>query len=181
MDLTVIGFIIAVVGIALQVADAFPEHRETRKAVVLLAIGTFIGIAASALLGAKYNITGDVDRRFALLYGLAGGAGVFALLGVFIGDEKRRDAASIASLIFVGLFLVTGMVVGAGTIEPSPQYSTDEILVLADTAEQRGQFETAIDRLEELKDRLRSKPAADEVQKRIDRLEAARSGASSPR
>jgi len=176
MDLTIIGFIIAVVGIVLQVADAFPEHRETRKAVVLLALGVFIGIVASALLGAKYQITGDVDRRFVLLYVLAGLGGLFALTAVMIPDEKRRDVASSTAGVFAALFLVSGFAISLGTISRPDQYSTDEILLLANSAEQRGQYETAIDRLEQLRGRLNAQAAQDVIQKRIDRLQAAQSG-----
>lgn len=176
MDLTIGGFIIAVVGIVLQVADAFPEHRETRKAVVLLALGVFMGIAASALAGAKYEITGDVDRRFILLYILAGVGGLFALIAVMIADEKRRDVASSTAGVFAALFVVSGIAISLGTISRPDQYSADEILLLANSAEQRGQYETAIDRLEEFRSRLKAQAAQEQITKRIDRLQAAQSG-----
>lgn len=176
MDLTVVGFIIAVVGIVLQVADAFPEHRETRKVIVVLSMGVFIGILASAVLGATYNVTGDVDRRFALLYGLAGAGCLFTLVAILVGDDDRRQVALLGAGAAAILFCLSGLGIGLSSAKGVYNYSADEILLLANDAERRGQYETAIDRLRELKSRLNAQAAQDNVQKRIDRLEAAQSG-----
>lgn len=170
MDLTAISFVIAVVGITLQLSDAFPEHRETRKAIVFISIGLFFGILASAALGAKYNISGNVDRRFALLFGLAGAATAFGLLMVIVTDEARRIAAGSVALALAGAFIVTGFFVAVGSIERAPRYSADEILLLANAAEQAGQYEIAIDRLEELDDRLSSGEGSERIQKRIRKI-----------
>lgn len=176
MDLTVIGFVIAVVGIILQLADAFPEHRETRKVIVFLSIGVFIGIVASAGLGAKYQITGDVDRRFALLYGLAAVAAGFGLIAVFVSDPARRDVAGVVAAAFGAVFIAAGLFVGVGSAEREPRYSADEILILANAAEQAGQYETAIDRLEELDARLPGEDASERVQKRIRKIRERQAG-----
>lgn len=180
MDLTVVGFIIAVFSIVLQVADAFPEHRETRKVIVLLTVGTFIGIAASALLGAQYSITGDVDRRFALLYILAGGAAFFGLLAVTVGDENRRSVALAIAGASAVVFALAGFAVAISSAEGSEQYSTDEVLVLANVAERNGQYETAIDRLKELARRVEGQPAREAIRVRIARLQRAQIGPAQP-
>jgi len=176
MDLTVVGFIIAVVGIVLQVADAFPEHRETRKVIVVLAMGVFVGIVASALLGAKYQITGNVDRQFALLYGLAGAGCVFGLIAILVGEDKRRQVAVAGAAAAAVLFCLAGFFVAVGSSKDVYNYSADEVLLLANDAERRGQYETAIDRFQELKGRLNAQGARDSIQKRIDRLQAAQAG-----
>lgn len=176
MDLTVTGFIIAVVGITLQLFDAFPEHRETRKVIVFMSIGLFLGILASAALGAQYSITGNVDRRFALLYGLAGSAAVFGLLAVAVSDEARRNAAGAVAFCFGGAFLVTGLFVAGGSTETRYEYSTDEVLMLANAAEQAGQYEIAIDRLEELDKRLNDVDGSERVRKRIKKIRGWQAG-----
>lgn len=176
LNLTLVAFVIAVVGIVLQLADAFPEHRETRKVIVYLSLGVFVGVAVSALLGATYNVTGDVDRRFALLYGLAAIGGVFGLLAVFSQSDQRQQMAAGMAFASAGLFLVTGFAVALGSGDRVPRYSTDEILLLADSAEQAGQFQTAIDRLQELEARLDSAEAQTKVQRRIDRLQGMQAG-----
>lgn len=170
MDLTVIGFIIAVVGIVLQLSDAFPDHPEVRKALVYLAIGVFLGIVASAALGARYEITGNVDRRFALLFSLAGMAAVFGTLATFMKDEPRRKVAILMTAIFGAGFVMTGFVVMAGSSPGASRYSSDEILLLANSAEQKGQYETAIERLGEFKQGLPDEKAQQLVEERIDAL-----------
>lgn len=179
MDLTIAGFVIAVVGIMLQLADAFPEHRETRKVIVVMTIGIFIGILASSLLGAKYDVTGDVDRRFALLYGLGGIAALFGLIAVMVGDEKRRDVSLVLAGSTGTIFLIAGAAVAIGS---SPNaggaYSADEILLLANAAEQRGQYETALERLAELEVRLEAEGAQEAIRQRINRVQAAQSRAA---
>ncbi len=180
MDLTIIGFVIAVVGIVLQLSDAFPEHRETRKVIVLLSLGVFVGIGASALLGAKYDIQGNVDAKFALLYGLAGLAALFGVLAVIVGDEKRREAAIALALATGTVFLFSGLAIGMGSIGPHPVYSTDEIMLLAKSAEARGQYETAIDRLEEVLSRVNEDSAKQGLAERIKRLQIAQAAGPLP-
>ena len=171
MDIAVIGFVIAILGIILQIADAFPEHRETRKAIVLLTIGIFLGILTSAVLGVQYSITGNVDRRFALLYGLAGVAALFALTAIAVVDAKRREVALALAASAAGLFLVSGFVVGLSSVEPAERYSNDEILLLANDAEQRGRFDLAIERLEELNRRVRDDQASKILEGRISKIQ----------
>ncbi len=176
MDLTVVSVIIAVVGIVLQVSNAFPEHQETRKVIVVLSLGVFVGVAISAALGATYNVTGNVDRRFALLYGLAGAGAFFALLAILIKDDARQQMAAAAAFGTGVIFLIAGAVVAAGAGDRVPQYSTDEVLILANSAEQSRQFETAIDRLKELEQRLDSPEAREAIRVRIKKLKAMQAG-----
>lgn len=167
MDLTLIGFVIALVGIVLQISDAFPEHRETRKVIVLLSIGLFIGIAASAALGAKYQVTGNVDRRFALLYAIAGFAAFFGIVSIFVDDRNRRETALALAGSAAGIFILSGFFVAIGSQEPEPIYSEEEILILANDAEQKGRYELAIKRLAEMQTRTRD----DEAHRRLaDRI-----------
>ena len=173
MDLTVVGFVIAVVGIVLQLSDAFPAHREIRQAIVLLSLGVFVGIAASAALGAKYEITGNVDRRFALLYGLAAVAALFGIIAVLVADEKRREVALVIAGCAGGIFLLSGFAVGLGASTSHSRYSTDEILLLANEAERKGQYDTALDRLKELQLMVEATSSQEAIQRRIDRIQAA--------
>ncbi|EQB12668.1 hypothetical protein [Sphingobium lactosutens] len=172
MDLTVIGFVIAVVGIVLQLADAFPEHREVRKAIFLMSIGLFLGIVASAALGAQYQITGNIDRQFALLFGLAGLAAVFAFTAIFLPDVDRRNVAMSASLGSALAFCATGLFIVLGAVpNVTNQYSTDEIAVLADHAQRSGQKQLAIERLQELSNRAYSTTVKRQIAQRIREIE----------
>ena len=177
MDLAIIGFIIAVVGLILQLADAFPEHRETRKVVVLIAVGLFLGICASAILGAKYSITGDVDRRFVLLYSLAAIGGLFGILAYFTSDENRRNVALSFAVGTGFIFCLSGFAIGMGAMEREEQYSTDELLILADFAQQHHQYEIAIDRLKQLDRRIANQATSEKIKNRISKIEATQAGA----
>lgn len=177
MTVEIIGLIIAVVGIVLQLSDAFPEHRETRKVIVVLAIGVFLGMVASASAGATYNVTGNVDAKWALLFGLAGLVGLFGLIAAFSNSDARQQIAFTVSGGAGVLFLITGFAIALGSQAPVYNYSTDEILQLAQSAEQRGQYEIAITRLEEAHRRLESTPGRLALKRRIARLQAIQSGA----
>ncbi|MEP7351093.1 MAG: hypothetical protein ABI668_14230 [Sphingorhabdus sp.] len=169
MDLAVPSFLIAIVGIILQFADAFPEHRETRKVIVVMCIGFFVGSLANALSGATYNVTGNVDYKAVIIFSLLAVLILFALLGTLLNDEKKRDSASGAAWVAVGLFVLAGFVVSLSGIEQDPTLSTDEIILLARSAETRGDIDRAIALNKQLKSRV-SSPADDIIQKKIDAL-----------
>jgi cytochrome bd-type quinol oxidase subunit 2 len=179
MDLTIIGLIIAVVGIVLQIADAFPEHREVRKTIVILSCGVFLGMLASGFAGAHYNITGNVDRQFALLFTLAGIAVLFALFAVFVVEEKKRTAAGTAAGMAFCAFIIVGFAVVLGTFPKSYDYSSEELLLLAATAERQGQYDRAIERLHALEEKLTNADAQAAVSRRIAKLEAVQGGIAS--
>lgn len=172
MDLTGISFVIAIVGIVLQVADAFPEHRGTRKAIVLLSLGVFIGVAVSSLLGAEYEVKGDFDSSYALLFALVGAFVIFGLLAVITTGE----AAGWLTLGSAALFVIFAISLFLSKSDPRYTYSTDEVLILANNAERRGEIERAVERLEELRQRISNTAAHSHIQRRIDRLEAERAG-----
>lgn len=176
MDLAVIGFIIAVVGIILQLADAFPEHRETRKVIVLLSVGVFIGIAASALLGTRYEIKGQVNAKYLLLLCIFSAAVVFAAVALLFRDEQRRAIATGTALVAVAVFCITGLGFGLAGARSPESYSTDEIMALADRAQQSGQYEVALTRLEEVRSRMKSDAAATAIQKRIESISLLQAG-----
>ena len=174
MDLAIPSFLIAIVGIVLQLADAFPEHREARKTIVTMSFGFFAGALANGLSGANYQIKGDLDARYALLFSLIALFVIFALLSAFFTEDKRRESAGNAAWAMFGLFLVTGFVLSIGyiwsTSERSPSLSTDELMVLARNAEARGEFERAINYTQQIKIRLPSS-ADGEIDNRIEALE----------
>ena len=75
-------------------------------------------------------------------------------------------------------FLLTGFVVAMGSAHNASAYSSDEILLLANAAEQRGQYETAIERLQELEGRIDAPAEHAAIAKRIAALRGAQTGAA---
>lgn len=147
---TVISTMITVIGFLLQIFDAFPEHREARKTIVIMALGFTVGAGVTAALGATYNVTGNVDRQFALLYGVAGAAAVFALAGVLTGDDKRRSAAFTAASAFGVVFFAVGFAVSLGSMKSVEVITDSERSLLASSAEQSGDIDRAIEHLQSL-------------------------------
>lgn len=76
---------------------------------------------------------------------------VVVLLAILLADEKKRESAGIAAWMAAGLFSLCEFVVALSSIERSPEFSNDEILVLSSKAEQSGDFEKAIDLNRQLK------------------------------
>lgn len=149
---------------------------------MFLAIGLFLGIAASSLLGADYQIKGNVDRRFVLLFALVGLGALFGTVAIAVGDPQRREVALILAgccgLAFTatGFMVALGSMGGDGPVRRVFSYSTDEVLLLANAAERNGQYEMAIQRLEELQERLDGAAARKQLQERIKRLQSLQGG-----
>lgn len=168
--LAIASFVIAILGIAMQIFGAFPEHKEARNTVVTLSIGVFIGAALSMALQTRYQLTGNFNSSYALLFFLAAGALVFFGFATLLDDREKRDAATWPAGIFTGVFLLTGLVIGLGSIERAPSLTKDEIIILVNAAENRGDFETAIGHLEQL--RLQGDETVDSaISARIQQLE----------
>lgn len=176
MDLTIFGTIIAVVGLTLQFTDAFAQHPEMKKAIVFLSFGMFLGIAASAALGARYHITGNVDRSYLLLFSIVGCALFCAVLAYITNDENRRAVAGIAALCFGAAFLLTGIAYGFAGRDPTPSYSFEEVAALAERAERIGDYETALQRLRELEDRVETDQARDAISQRVASVQSKQIG-----
>lgn len=172
MDLAIIGFIIAVVGIVLQISDAFPEHRETRKTVVFVSVGVFLGILASAAAGAEYQITGNIDRRYAILFAILICALICVSLAVVVKDIGRQTVAASCAAGFMVILFFGGLAVAVGEAGPNYQYTIDEISMLADRAQNMGDYDTALDRLDELDARIRSNEGNEKIRKRVEQIRA---------
>lgn len=172
MDLAIVGFIIAVVGIVLQISDAFPDHREIRKTVVFVSIGVFLGILASAVAGAEYHITGNIDRRYAILFAILTCAVASVILAMVFKDDGRQTVASACAAGFMLIFFFGGAAVAVGESERRYEYTIDEVSLLADRAEKMGDYTTALDRLNELNGRVRSYGGNERIRKRVERIQA---------
>jgi cytochrome bd-type quinol oxidase subunit 2 len=138
------SFIIAIIGIVLQLADAFPEHRETRKTIVILSLGVFVGAGVSALLGARYEISGNIDAKYSLLFFFAFVALGFAAAGTMLKDKGRREFAATAAAASAGLFLLVGFAFALGSADPNRGLTDDNLILLASSAEQKSDYVAAI-------------------------------------
>jgi len=176
LALAIASFLIAIVGILLQISGAFPEHKEVRKTIVTISIGLFLGVGISSLLNADLQITGNVDNRYALLFSLVGIAFFFGIVATVVPDDKRRNIAATSAGIATFIFLACGLAIGINASvsggPPTYEVTTDELVLLANAAEQRRAYGEAIGYLERLRHRNLPQAAYPQIRTRIQRLEA---------
>lgn len=161
-------------------------ETSKRERVVLLGVVPI----ASAIVGALVNqfigpdaqcpITTIMDGRFVLLGALLLFILVFALLGTLLSDAAKRESASSTAWVGCGLFAAAGMIVAIGTIDRTQDLTNDDLVVLANGAEQRRDYQGAIDRLKTLRRRSLGEEGQRRVQARIDALERAQMDRVSP-
>ena len=158
---TYISGIATILGLFIQIKDVFPQHREKRKDVIFIILGLFIGTLIGSLQ--RINVTFSVPMSG--LYLLVGAIiiVVFMVLisAVFTDDnEKRMQLFGVsgagAGLLFIILFGHSLLQASAVTSRSVDKITNDELLLLADTNKEKGNFERSIYFLEEIKEDLNS-------------------------
>ncbi len=115
MYLTGIVFIMAVIAIALEWKDAFPQHRELRTAAMLLAVGLFLGLGAHELLIAKFSLGGHIDAGVALLFAIGAIAALLGLSALLIRDRNRKVNALALTGASIVILAMCSLGVGVGS------------------------------------------------------------------
>ena len=158
---TYIAGIATILGLLIQIKDVFPQHRETRKNVLFIILGLFIGTLIGSLQ--KINVTFAVPMSGSQLLIGAIIIVVFVVLisAVFTdNNEKRMQLFGVsgagAGLLFVILFGLFALQSPAATSRSVDKITNDELLLLADTNKEKGNFERSIYFLEEIKEDLNS-------------------------
>jgi len=158
---TYIAGIATILGLFIQIKDVFPQHRETRKNVIFIILGLFIGTLIGSLQ--RINVTFSVPMSG--LYLLVGAIiiVVFVVLisAVFTDDNEKRVqlfgvSGAGAGLLFIILFGHFVLQSPAATSRSVDKITNDELLLLADTNKGKGNFERSIYFLEEIKGDLNS-------------------------
>jgi drug/metabolite transporter (DMT)-like permease len=161
-------------GFILQIFDVFPRHAGLRKSVFLLVLGMFIGTLLNAInaLNLEFNIkisgyTLLVSVFFLAIIG-------FLIAGALMRDPHRRQElfaiagvgfAVFIVVLFIG-FLMTGNL-NSPTIEKT-RLTISELLELADSSENMGDFDRALMHLETVKSRLEQDDSRmEKIEKRI--------------
>ena len=182
MNLALISGIAGILGLILQINDAFPEHRQVRQAVVLVIFGFFAGAIASALTQAQVHVIGGVPASYALIAALVVIGCVLVAVAAFTSDEQRRGELYTASAVTGGAMFTIFFLVAAAWALSGPRQGNltlDEYLVLSTESQRRGNFERAIEHAEDagvfLDD---SDPRQQALKVRVERLKAAQAAAA---
>ena len=164
---TYITGIAGLLGLVIQLADAFPKHREARKATVLLIIGVFLGTLISAARSVKIDLPEGSITPFSVLVAVF--VVVLALIAItatFTQDKEHRDSLfTFTTLGTVALFVL--LFFGAISSSDFGQRSltVDELIELSTSHVSRGNFDRAISCLQ---DAQRLLPKKDDRSKGID-------------
>ncbi|HZW25429.1 MAG TPA: hypothetical protein VFF26_08090 [Gallionella sp.] len=171
---TYITGIAGLLGLVLQIKDSFPEHRETRKTIVVLVMGIFLGSAIASLKGVKVEFGATITPVQVLVGIFVSVLAIVAIAAAFTKDSMRRSEmftfTGIGTAALFVLLLFTGMSsVEDGRAErEKQQISFDELLILSDLAASRESFERSLFLLGEAKRRL---PLKDERIKVLEQRE----------
>lgn len=172
---TYITGLIAVLGFVLQLVDVFPEHRETRKTIVLLVIGLFVGSLVSALRGVKVDIGATLSSTDIIKFVIMSLVVVLAVTGGFTHEPQRRMELFLAALIGTGVVVL--LLFGTGIMSSQDsraererqQISLDELLMLAETSVSKENYERGLMFFLEAKGRI---PHEDKRRKILEQREA---------
>ncbi|HEY0111825.1 MAG TPA: hypothetical protein VGB59_01600 [Allosphingosinicella sp.] len=177
MNLALISGIAGILGLLLQLTDSFPEHREVRRAVVLMILGFFAGTLAAASTGARITIHGGMAPSYLLIAALLAVTLILLISAIFVTADSRRAELYLASAICGGAMLAVFFLVSvawalSGTGPNS--FTIEEYLALSKSSEGRGDFARAIEMTERAEANMPPEdPRREQLQGRISRLEAA--------
>ena len=89
---TYITGIATLLGVVLQFRDVFPEHRELRKAVVLVIIGVFVGTVLGALQRVNVTVAAPLTWFPVLVAALLLILFIIIVSALFAQEKERRKA-----------------------------------------------------------------------------------------
>lgn len=165
---TYITGLAGVLGLILQLKDAFPEHRESRKAIVLLTLGVFIG----SLIGSVKNISPsslpNLSPISLLSTAVLGILAIVVVAAIFSNDKTKRQELYNAAGVGVGALL---LILFFGTLVHLPErdkLTIDELLEISHQNAEKSNYDRAVILLEMAESKLtaddaRMKPIKDKI------------------
>ncbi len=178
-NFTLITGVGGLVGLGIQFLDIFPKHGNVRHAIGFVLVGIFIGCLIRGVDPARVAVSMDIGLSGVVVFAfMAVIGGCLLAAGVTESASKRSDFMAVSG-IAAGLFM---LVLGAIAITHSPAVADAdahrptiaELILLSDTAEQRGDDDRAISHLEmaaaQMKTTQDSRLPA--IEQRIERLKA---------
>ena len=157
---TYITGIAGLLGLVLQLKDAFPEHREARKAIVMLVIGVFVGSLISALRGVKVDFGATVSPSQVLVGVFVAVLAFVAVVAAFTREPQRRielfafTGIGTVALFFLLLFVSMDSVADSRAERERQQINLEELVTLVDLAVAKQSYERALVLLGEARRRL---------------------------
>jgi len=180
---TYITGIAGLLGLVLQLKDTFPQHRETRKTVVLLVLGVFLGSLVSSLRSVKVDLSTTVTPFSVLVGVFVAVLAVIVVAAVLSSEHSKREQLFMVTglgtfalmiLLFFGT-LVSGL--DSQSDRETRRLTIDELLEMSSQHLGRKNFDRSIFFLEQARQRV---PKTDSryksIQTRIDDVKAKQVG-----
>lgn len=154
--------IATLIGLLFQFKDVFPEHRETRKTVVVLVTGIFVGTLISTARGIKVEMGGSIQTSQVVVFAVVCVLVLACIVVLFTNDQARRNDIYplIAGGVIVVLVIMFGQAIASAqnsnTERELNQVSLEEIMQLANAASLHGNYQRALLWLDSAKSRVAS-------------------------
>lgn len=155
---TYITGIASLLGLILQIRDAFPKYRNLRKNLVLVILGIFIG----SFLGSFRQIQVSLSTKqtsteiLALVIGV-GSCIIISILAfgiIFIKDINKHELLGFSLVIVLLFFGIIIPLLSLGESFYEKNINLDELRILVDIHEKNKDYNRTIDLLEIMKSKI---------------------------
>jgi hypothetical protein len=170
---TLITGVAGLLGLLLQLKDAFPEHREVRKSIVLVVLGIFVGSVIASLLNSQFALAIPLTPFQILVAAFGGVLSLLTIAAAFSPDPHKRS--ELWGATGAGLFAFLLVLLFGGTFnlrEDKPiQLTMDESIEISVLHVRRGNYDRAIHFLDLAKTSIsRKDPRYLAIEKQITEL-----------
>jgi len=174
---TYITGIAGLLGLILQLKDMFPEHRETRKAIVLLTLGVFLGSLIGGVRNLQTSSITNLSPIHLLTTAILGIIAIIVVAAIFSNDRpKRQELLTVAGFGTVALLIILFF----GTIAHLPddqKLTTDELLELSRQSADKNSYDRAVTLLEMAERKMTSDdPRVKMIKERVIELKSKQVG-----
>lgn len=158
MDFAIISYIAGIaslLGLILQLIDAFPEYREVRKTVFLIVLGVFIGTILGSLQAVSIKLDSPLSAFHIIIAISVLIISSVAIIGAFTNDHIKRVHIFTASCVGLIALLIVLFGNAVSTIQIGQHDITkDELMILANNNLEKGDVDRAIIILDMVKNQL---------------------------
>ncbi len=175
---TYIFGVVAILSFILQIRDVFPAHREVRKAVLYISFGIFVG----SFIGALNSINITIAKSYGLiqitliivLLIVVVVLSIIIFIATCINDEKKRGelwGVTVVGIIVCFLIIIALGISTTGGPNKTPEFSANEILVIAGDSYKKKEYERAITLYKKVKRKYpENDPRRQSIEKKIKKI-----------
>lgn len=170
---TYIAGVATLLGLFLQFRDVFPQHRPARKSAVFLVLGVFVGTVVGSLQKVTVAFDVPIDGFTLLIAVFACILGVLLIAATFTNNARRRESLfnNAAGFLFCLMIILLFGATRTPSEDPLNALSIDELVQLAESSEESGNYSRSIYWMQEIDERLsKDDPRKKMMLERIDQV-----------